>query len=129
MSTIYERVRKCSYLFERWQEVAIAASSSVRGGESVYPEILPSKINIPRSTEAAVQEDRYRAPTDTAILVKLENDLFRFTLWTNHFSALSRRKDSLDWRLRKSEVTFSVVLDLLDDLAHALSGTLKARIA
>lgn len=99
----------------------------MRGGESIYPEILPSKIDIPGSTEAAVQEDRYRAVTDTAKLVKLEDDLFRFTLWTNHFSALSRRRDSLDWRLRKSEVTFSVVLDLLDDLAHALSGTSKAR--
>jgi hypothetical protein len=55
--------------------------------------------------------------------VKVENHVFRFRLWIDHNAAISTGRDSLDWRLRKSSVTHSVVLDILEDFSDAISGT------
>lgn len=56
--------------------------------------------------------------------VAVENLLFRFRIWAEHNAALSERHNSLDWRLRKSSMAHSVMVDLLTDLSHAILSTL-----
>jgi hypothetical protein len=120
MNTIYERALQCSVLLERWQEPATAGCDSTDDGDSARPRTVVSQIYSREDKTAAVQENE--AARETQDLAELESHVFRFTLWANHNSAISRGRDSLDWRLRKSEVTYSVVLDLLEDLAQAISG-------
>lgn len=55
-------------------------------------------------------------------VARANNDSFRFNLWVEHNSVNSKEQDSLDFRLRRSTVTLSIILDLLEDLEKAISG-------
>jgi len=89
---------------------------------TIYQSALQCSRLFEGWQSTASAEDDSAKITEGQELADLENSLFRFTLWADHYSVMSRGRDSLDWRLRKSEVTHSVVLDLMEDLAHAISG-------
>jgi hypothetical protein len=119
MTTIREHTRQCFQLFDRWIE-------AVSSRDSIFEAMPPSPLGGQGEDNSAWRETATAEATILTAtpvgLVELENDLFRFTLWADHYSATSSGQDSLDWRLRKSSVTHSVVLDLLEDLAQAIFG-------
>jgi hypothetical protein len=125
MTTIREHTRQCFQLFDRWIE-------AVSSRDSIFDAIPPSSFGGQGEDNSAWRETATAEATILTAtpvgLVELENDLFRFTLWADHYSATSSGRDSLDWRLRKSSVTHSVVLDLLEDLAQAIFGKWDNRI-
>jgi hypothetical protein len=90
--------------------------------DTIYQGAVQCSSLFEKWQVAATEDDNYTGECGSQELVDLENSLFRFTLWSDHYSAMSRGRDSLDWRLRKSEVSHSVVLDLMEDLAQAVSG-------
>lgn len=53
-------------------------------------------------------------------LAEVENHLFRFNLWAENNAAFSESRDSLDWRLRKTSVPHSVIVDLLKALSKEI---------
>ncbi|KAH8679418.1 hypothetical protein BGZ61DRAFT_590926 [Ilyonectria robusta] len=53
-------------------------------------------------------------------LAVTENQIFRFNLWVQNNAAISEKRDSMDWRLRKASVPHSVMRDLLEDLAESI---------
>ncbi|KAH7000682.1 hypothetical protein EDB80DRAFT_866689 [Ilyonectria destructans] len=53
-------------------------------------------------------------------LAVTENHLFRFNLWVQNNAAISEKRDSMDWGLRKATVQHSVMRDLLEDLAESI---------
>jgi hypothetical protein len=126
MGTIRERAQKCFDLFEQWLVVASSgddfptASKSQKLGET---DVVDSEIRQTERTGSTAAEPN--ATTDRKVLfdnVKFENCHFRFNLWADYYSVTSSGHDSLDWRLRESSTTYSVVLDLVEDLSRAISG-------
>jgi hypothetical protein len=126
MVTIRECAQKCFDLFEQWSIVASSgedpsdSNQTLRFGET---DIVEGKLHQTERTGSTAAGPH--ATTDRKFLfdlVKLENCMFRFNLWADYYSVTSSGHDSLDWRLRESSTTYSVVLDLIEDLSRVISG-------
>lgn len=83
-------------------------SAKTTGGSDPFDEVPATILSMGKVEERVAVEDL----------------LFRFRIWAEHNSALSKRHNSLDWRLRKSSMAHSVMVDLLTDLSHAILSTL-----
>lgn len=141
MDSIRICTKCCFILFDRW----LGESSLERNDRVMEAQInsnLDPAVLRANDLESRIPTLRQRAPDSTdsddgstprdAVLatkvpaeelndeIDVENHIFRFRLWAVHNSALSERRDSLDWRLRKSTMASSVMVDLLTDLSHAI---------
>ena len=143
MDSIRICTKCCFILFDRW-----LGESSLERNDRVMEAQINSNLDLAvlrandlesgiqmlrrRAHDSTGSDDRSRSIPGDAVSatevptkesnngIDVENHLFRFRLWAVHNSALSERRDSLDWRLRKSTMTYSVMVDLLTDLSHAI---------
>jgi hypothetical protein len=126
MGTIRERAQRCFDLFEQWLVVASIGDDSPTANQNQQldgTDVVDSETRQTERTGFTAAETN--ATPDCKVLfdiVKFENCYFRFNLWVDYYSVTSSEHDSLDWRLRGSSTTYSVVLDLVEDLSRAISG-------
>jgi len=126
MVTIRERAQNCFDLFEQWSVVASSGEFPSDSNHVYQPketEVVQGKLHQTERTRSAALG--LHTTTDQKILfdrVKSENCMFRFNLWADYYAVKSFGHDSLDWRLRESPTTYSVVLDLIEDLSRVISG-------
>lgn len=144
MDSIRDCTESCFRLFDQWLGGFPTGSDELakeaHGNNNAEPAVLHTNNpgygiqDLHRRTLESTKTDGSRFPRDndsqTIFVaervedrVTVENHLFRFRLWAEHNSALSKRHDSLDWRLRKSTMAHSVMIDLLKDLSHAILST------
>lgn len=70
------------------------------------------------------EEWRKKSANNPTDLEHVENQLFRFNLWTSNNHVLESPHASMDWRLRKAPLLQSTMNDLLDDLIMSLAGNI-----
>jgi hypothetical protein len=133
MDSIRGCTKICFVAFDRWldklpSEPAIKAQNKSDAGHTLQDASI-SKLGtqlLPKSNQLGAVPATIRSVAEVEDRVAVENLLFRFRIWAEHNSALSERHDSLDWRLRKSSMTHSVMIDLLTDLSHAILSMLPS---
>lgn len=120
MDSIRGCTKSCFILFDQWLDKLLVGSDE---------QVIRQRIS--NSVEANGSGDpldgvplTLHSIRDAEDRVAVENLVFRFRIWAEHNSALSKRHNSLDWRLRKSSMAHSVMVDLLTDLSHAILSTL-----
>lgn len=70
------------------------------------------------------EEWREKSANNPTNLEHVENQLFRFNLWTSNNYVLESSRASMDWRLRNAPLLQSTMDDLLDDLIMSLAGNI-----